>query len=420
MHPSHRSHGASLKMDEEFRGQLQQCNLMSCFTADVAAQPHTCRSEQWAQRYSSSRIDNFFSSIPEESGPVFASCQLHHVLHDPLYDCSDHYPLIFVPDDADSLLCQVEQPLCVEQPQHQRKLVFTAFPASAIQGWRTRLLSEQSCKIHVTLQRLQQVLQEAEDGEASTDEYVDINDTVNTLLASAVETATSCFPTTLSGSHVVRRRRSYLPRTLAGTCQSNLNLARACRVTSKYAFRCQREGTAYVTFLDDAHVATLLADCPAIYEGLSKLTSYARLHEHLHEQRQSAQKAAKSLLRKHRSEASTRERRRWQRLWYSKRKAAYAQGFQSSHDERGSSPTDMPAVRHPEHGPTAHPALAVEALYTHFSTQASPVVSPSVAQPACYPWHEASMEPFQIQARGNGISRCLHLPKRYISHVSSA
>lgn len=58
LHASHRSHGRLLAQDIAFQACLENYELVNCFTGPPTQMPHTCRSEQWSARYSSSRIDH--------------------------------------------------------------------------------------------------------------------------------------------------------------------------------------------------------------------------------------------------------------------------------------------------------------------------------------------------------------------------
>ena len=75
---------------------------------------------------------------------------------------------------------------------------------------------------------------------------------------------------------------------------------------------------------------------------------------------------------------------------------AYAQVFQVQ-DDRGSSPTAIPAVNHPLYGPSAQPAIALQALHFHHATITTPAVPPP-SEP--FPWEVAGPDSFLLQARG--------------------
>ena len=66
-------------------------------------------------------------------------------------------------------------------------------------------------------------------------------------------------------------------------------------------------------------------------------------------------------------------------------------------DDRGSSPTAIPAVNHPLYGPSAQPAIALQALHFHHATITTPAVPPPSE---LFPWEVAGPDSFVLQARG--------------------
>ena len=121
------------------------------------------------------------------------------------------------------------------------------------------------------------------------------------------------------------------------------------------------------------------------------------MFNHLHEHRQLAQKSLKDILKSQRKQLQARHRSKWQRLWYSKRKRAYAQVFSQQQDQRGSAPTGIAAVHHPLYGPSAQPTIALQALHFHHAHLTSPAVPPHQGP---FPWEGPGNDSFTLHPCG--------------------
>lgn len=83
------------------------------------------------------------------------------------------------------------------------------------------------------------------------------------------------------------------------------------------------------------------------------------------------------ILRDHRSKLASTDRRKFQILWRTRRKAAYAKVFQGTHDERGASAGRIAAVTHPLYGHSAELEVARQGLHYYHASVANPKVPPT-------------------------------------------
>lgn len=145
--------------------------------------------------------------------------------------------------------------------------------------------------------------------------------------------------------------------------RQHVRIAKGCGVACKFAFRCMHAGMAFTDLVGQPHLAGLLSCSPTILHDLQALLTYDSLFACFNiNPTQDAQTAADAIVKRHRSECSPSQRRKWHSSWWSRSKAAYAQIFQS-YDERG--------VPHPLflqsaialYKPSAQPSMTKQALH---------------------------------------------------------
>lgn len=112
---------------------------------------------------------------------------------------------------------------------------------------------------------------------------------------------------------------------------------------------CAVSGIVYQDFIAQADIQHILRPHAALLQSLQALSTFAQLYNALKHRRQAAQLAANAIVKDFRLSLAAAHRKRWHRLWYSCRKAAYAQIFAADHDDRGSKPAEILAVRYPLH-----------------------------------------------------------------------
>ena len=409
-HSSHRSHNTSLAIDKSFRRLATQCKLRSCFVADPAQLPHSCRSFKWADRFSSSRLDHF-CTFPACYGPALETDHVHNVMYDALYDSSDHFPVKLSVHDAACLVLQMP----LEEASHgqasgqaarnKTPIAFSSFPPTALMDWQAQLAAKHSMDISHTSSLIREASEQAQP------ELFGITQAIQHIICSAVSLAQACLPCKPASKPVrsnhKKTRRSYLPRVMAHQYACQLSIAKACRLACKHALACQRAHITVQACTQHADFLRLLEPADTLHDLIADLQSYDAVYSLLQQHRQAAQSLAKQLLSKHQCDAQAKQTKRWHKLYYSRRKLAYAQVFQAQ-DDRGSAPTEISAVNHPLYGRSANPSIAIQALHYHHTQLCSPKVS---CRDTPFPWGLPGRDNFVLQSRGSQSSLLPHLTR---------
>ena len=395
LHTTHRSSGRLIPMDTKFQELLQACNMQSCYTADPCILPHTCRSTTGMGQSSSSRIDHFLTSTSN----ALQSDVVHNVLYDAIYDSSDHSPLLLRLQDFKALLCSGDVADVPEQLPGSEQVSFASFPAAAIKQWQANFMSEQTPAIHSAMHAVSEALSCAK-GDVSEHVYNDIAHRIDALIISSVQCAQHCFPmhdsppgTTASTGHVKEQHR-YLPRAAAKHFGTLIHTSKACRLACKRAFQCRQQSMPLADCIADDHLQATLSPYAGLTQDVCMQPTYDALHACLQAHRATAQKAMKEIMTRHRNHLQHKQRCKWQKLWYSKRKRAYASVFSQMRDERGSAPTKIAAVQHPIYGTSAQPAIATQALHFHRAHLSSPAVP---VHDGPFPWEVPADDSFNLQ-----------------------
>ena len=415
-HPLHRSHGRMLPIDNAFIAHTIQCQLTSCFTAEASSLPHTCRSQRSLRSFASSRIDHILTMDQASQSPPMTSDLQHHVLFGSMYECSDHQPLL-LELSSQSLLRTIPLrclpslgplPAQGQTPSITCKPVILSFSKAALQEWQSKFSSANALAISHASTLVEAALMNPQPSQHAFDAIVE---NMMSLIDSAVAIAGRCFPVQAAPPaqlpHTPRRGLpSYLPRVVAKRYQHHVAIAKACRTVATLAAADQSHHVPYGEFIIQPHVAVHLCICPHLLLLIQQVPSYDRMFDLVQQRRHDAQGAVNAILKDHRAKLRTKQRQKWQQLWYKRRKSAYAQVFRARHDPRGavSSPSQaIPAVHHPLYGPTAHPQLALQALHFHHAQVASPAVT---ASDLSFPWEQPGTDSYDLQKRGDGLPLC--------------
>lgn len=403
MHASHRSNGTLNPMDRAFQAGLQEHGLDTCFTAEPSLLPHTCRSDRVGRAPATSRIDHFLTMAGRLHGqPECQVAGFDHVLHDAMYECSDHSPL----------LCRLAShaifgyaPMCpadeavVSPKRVPQQTSLCSFPKAGLMAWRAAFQTQHLAEIHQCTRQAQDLLS-AENVQLSALEV--LADRVNALIHSARSIADDHLPTTATikewiSTHAYSKQCRYLPRKLARQHKLLLGLAKASRLAYQSALQCQNQGLSYELFSKTSAFAAYMLHYPDESERILAMNSYSAYMDMQYQTRKDAQLHIRQILAQHRRNGQQAKHRRWQRMWFSRRKRAYSQVFQQ-HDERGAAPSELPAVLHPLHGVSAAPEVAMQGLAFFHAQAASPKVS---QRDISFPWETTHSDCFRLQARGD-------------------
>ena len=348
LHMQHRSSGRLTAIDRSFHAFLDDCNLQSCFSAPPSRLPPTCRSVQWGSRYSHSRIDHFLTcEMPGQCVP-FTSDVAQNVLSDAMYESSDHSPLQLRLQDPEALICTmttVPDATHIEHSEMLDRLAFSSFSPAAIKEWQTCFLAAHTADMSSAMNLTRAAFDSSADA-VSQEAFQCLADKMDALIQGAMHCAQQCYPVQQRAApelHSKRGRRDYLPRKQAKRHQGHIQASKACRLLANRAFQLRQHDLPFSACLADLTFMHVLSYVPELADDIQYQPSYDALFRCLQGHRQNEQKAIKIILKDHEKEVHNRHRQKWQKLWYSKRKRAYAQVLSQVQDERGSAPTQVAA-----------------------------------------------------------------------------
>ena len=311
--PAHRSNNTILPMDTRFAAFIHDMGLMSCFEGDQDKLPHTCRSGGLKVSARSSRIDDTRNMGP---GVRIATTDVNHVLHDELYDASDHHPVLKALGGFPDLLPGMSpQSAAQAGPAAQGKVQFLSFPADKLNEWQNVFLSNLAQQMTSLKHQLTHAICQPANGAS---DYDSISSGIQDLIAGASDTAKDIFDM----RETYRPRRTfgagrpapYLPRVQARQHRGHVADAKACRIFAQAVVSHHSSNVPYGAFVNSCQ-ASPTPLCHSLQQLTASALGYNALLDQLQDRRAEAQSSANQILRDHRAELGSADRRRFQALW---------------------------------------------------------------------------------------------------------
>ena len=410
MHDADRSHGRALATDSAFRGHMRRCSLKNALPP-VPGQPMPHSFAAYANGHAvHSRIDHWICSAnyPCSSDETQPSPCLHSDL---IESCSDHLPIVLTTPRR--LLFRAMPTLQNTPPAQQLHThqhgVITAFPPACIASWQHAFMNA-NCS---TLAQLTLDLETANALQhVPSARFDDLQGRIDAMLSNAMDLAVDHFPCKPVLKPVLKGAAQdgmHMPRVLARQLKHHIGQAKACRLARVTALQLHGADADVAAFKLHSCYHTFMDTHPDLCIPSSSSSSLPRLAAFLMQRQIIANDKATAIKKKFQANCKSRQASKWQKLWYNRRKAAYAQVFRQDHDSRGDRPIDIPAVFLPVCSTTAQPSLALEGLHFFHAYQASP--HPRATAASAFPW-ASGVDAFNLQQRGDGHPLLPHLTQQ--------